>query len=70
MVAGREARRNLTVSLTMGDSSTGWGSISVTVSLGVAELRTGERRDDVVRRADEALYVAKAAGRNRVHRSN
>ena len=47
----------------------GWGSISVTVSLGVAELRNGERRDELISRSDEALYVAKAAGRNRIHRS-
>ncbi len=47
-----------------------WGSISVTVSLGAAQLRAGERRDDLIKRSDEALYVAKAAGRNRVRQSN
>jgi diguanylate cyclase (GGDEF)-like protein len=38
----------------------------LTVSLGVAAGAPGERIDAVVRRADEALYRAKADGRNRV----
>jgi len=38
----------------------------VTISLGVAERRPGESRDDLIRRADAALYAAKDAGRNRV----
>lgn len=37
---------------------------TVTVSLGVAELQTGESHESWVRRADEALYRAKRAGRN------
>ncbi len=39
---------------------------NITVSLGVAEYRSGENIFDTVRRADEALYRAKAGGRNRV----
>jgi diguanylate cyclase (GGDEF)-like protein/PAS domain S-box-containing protein len=38
----------------------------VTVSLGVAELRAGESSEGWLHRADEALYEAKRAGRNRV----
>lgn len=38
----------------------------VTVSAGVASER-GQGSEDVLRRADEALYRAKAAGRNTVH---
>lgn len=41
-------------------------TIRVTISAGVAERQLGERRDDLVGRADEAMYAAKAAGRNRV----
>jgi len=37
---------------------------SVTISLGVAELKEGESRNDWLHRADEALYRAKDAGRN------
>lgn len=37
---------------------------TVTVSLGVAELQSGESHDSWVQRADEALYRAKRAGRN------
>ncbi|MGI6241816.1 MAG: sensor domain-containing diguanylate cyclase [Candidatus Omnitrophota bacterium] len=42
-------------------------SVQVTISLGVATLRPGENvPDPMVRRADAALYRAKAQGRNRV----
>ena len=37
---------------------------SVTISLGVAELRTEESANDWMHRADEALYRAKNSGRN------
>ena len=36
----------------------------VTISLGVAELQSGESGDNWLRRADDALYEAKRAGRN------
>jgi len=36
----------------------------VTISLGVAELKSTESLDDWLRRADDALYAAKRAGRN------
>ena len=37
---------------------------SVTISVGVAELRVGETGNDWMHRADEALYRAKRSGRN------
>jgi diguanylate cyclase (GGDEF)-like protein len=40
--------------------------LRVTVSIGVAEFRTGESIGQTVARADEALYMAKASGRNRI----
>ncbi|MEE2525132.1 PleD family two-component system response regulator [Hyphobacterium sp. HN65] len=42
------------------------GVLNVTVSIGVAQIAPGEDGDSVLRRADEALYRAKASGRNRV----
>lgn len=39
---------------------------SVTVSVGIAELRRGESLQDWIKRADEALYEAKDTGRNKV----
>jgi diguanylate cyclase (GGDEF)-like protein len=42
-------------------------AIPFTVSIGVATREAGERDvDALMRRADRALYHAKAAGRNRV----
>jgi diguanylate cyclase (GGDEF)-like protein len=40
--------------------------LSVTISVGVAERRPAEPRDAAIARADEALYLAKDRGRNRV----
>ena len=42
--------------------------LAVTVSIGVAEFRVDEPIAQTVARADEALYQAKASGRNRVVR--
>jgi diguanylate cyclase (GGDEF)-like protein len=38
-----------------------------TVSAGIAQWQGGERLRDLLRNADQALYTAKGAGRNRVH---
>ena len=40
--------------------------LRITISVGVAERRPAESRDALIARADEALYVAKNSGRNRV----
>ena len=40
--------------------------LTVTASLGVAELEDGESGIDLIHRADQAMYEAKRAGRNRV----
>lgn len=40
--------------------------VSVTVSVGIAGYRDGDAIDDVIRRADLAMYAAKNGGRNRV----
>jgi diguanylate cyclase (GGDEF)-like protein len=45
------------------------GGRPVTVSIGVAELRPDDNRESWVKRADDAMYKAKEAGRNRVARS-
>lgn len=41
-------------------------SVGVTISVGVATRRTAEPWDKVMKRADQALYQAKEAGRNQV----
>jgi diguanylate cyclase (GGDEF)-like protein len=42
------------------------GRVDITCSFGVAEWQPGDGMDDLLSRADAALYVAKAEGRNRV----
>lgn len=43
--------------------------IQITVSIGVAELSPRESHEEWLKRADDALYVAKDAGRDRVEES-
>ncbi|WP_248747465.1 diguanylate cyclase [Pseudomonas sp. MWU12-2037] len=40
--------------------------VTITVSVGLSAFKTGERSDHALKRADEALYRAKNAGRNRI----
>lgn len=40
--------------------------VLITFSAGVAQLAAGESRDDVIARADHAMYAAKQSGKNRV----
>ena len=49
-------------SLTLGENGE---TVSVTISLGLAEAHAGETLEEVVGRADEDLYRAKENGRNR-----
>jgi two-component system, cell cycle response regulator len=44
----------------------GSARVKTTASFGVATLRKGETLDDLIKRADDALYEAKNTGRNRV----
>ena len=40
--------------------------VTITVSVGLSAFKAGDRSDLVIKRADQALYRAKDAGRNRV----
>jgi diguanylate cyclase (GGDEF)-like protein len=48
------------------DACTLAGSLKVTVSFGVAQIREGESLEALFNRTDQALYAAKAQGRNQV----
>ncbi|MDD2923031.1 MAG: GGDEF domain-containing protein, partial [Anaerolineales bacterium] len=48
--------------------STPKGYASVTLSIGIAQIRRNEKNETIeaiIRRADEAMYIAKQTGRNR-----
>jgi diguanylate cyclase len=59
-----EAIRKSIVSKPLKKKSSGEPLGQVTVSVGIASLRPGDKREQVIERADECLYAAKAAGRN------
>jgi diguanylate cyclase (GGDEF)-like protein len=65
----REDARDLIERLRQAIEATRFGSGSlrrrrITASFGIAEYRMGEELEDVIRRADKLLYVAKRNGRN------
>lgn len=41
--------------------------ILITFSVGITDYRPGDTRASAIKRADDAVYVAKATGKNRVH---
>lgn len=40
----------------------------ITVSIGLTEYRPGESMNDFIKRADQAMYIAKGKGRNQINR--
>ncbi|BBD06919.1 sensor domain-containing diguanylate cyclase [Desulfovibrio ferrophilus] len=44
-------------------------TVSVTISMGVAERETGQTPEEVLKQADKTLYKAKKKGRNRVEKA-
>ncbi len=63
---GIEAMTRLQRELTTRFFLTGQEKILITFSAGVAQLAPDETGPDAIRRADQAMYLAKRAGKNRV----
>lgn len=63
---GIEAMTRLQRELTKRFFLTGTEKILITFSAGVAQLAPNESGPDAIRRADQAMYLAKRAGKNRV----
>lgn len=63
---GVEAMTRLQRELTKRFFLAGNEKILITFSAGVAQLAAGESGADAIRRADQAMYLAKRAGKNRV----
>jgi len=66
MEQGMEAMMRLQRVLTRRFFLAGSDKVIITFSAGVAQLAPGESPQDAVNRADQAMYLAKRAGRNRV----
>jgi diguanylate cyclase (GGDEF)-like protein len=56
----------LLTALAATDIDVGSASIKITATIGITQLFPGDKIDEIIRRADEALYKGKEAGRNRV----
>ncbi|MHB0770715.1 GGDEF domain-containing protein [Bradyrhizobium sp. 5.13L] len=61
-----ERIRRAVAACTITRRSTGEILPGISVSVGVAQYRTGEAINDLIERCDRALYLAKGGGRNRV----
>lgn len=64
--SGIEAMLRLQRELTRRFFLTGAGKVLITFSAGVAQLAADESGADAIKRADQAMYLAKRAGKNRV----
>ena len=65
VTVAEQVRQSL-ASKTIVRKKTGEALATITVSVGVAEYAPGEPVEELVARADRALYLAKSSGRNRV----
>jgi diguanylate cyclase len=55
-------QRELTKSFFLADNE----KVLITFSAGVAQLASAETGEDAIKRADQAMYLAKRSGKNRV----
>ena len=66
LAAATEIAEQLRADIASYEFDTPKGPLAVTSSFGVSEWHEGDNLDEMLRRADIALYAAKAGGRNRV----
>jgi diguanylate cyclase len=66
LTQGIEIMTRLQRELTKAIFMSGSERVLITFSAGVAQLTQNEDGNDAIRRADQAMYLAKRAGKNRV----
>ncbi len=67
-----QASEHLRLAISSGelrDKGTGLRYGKITISIGIAPFHENARPNDLIRRADQALYQAKERGRNRVEKA-
>ena len=62
----RDSIENTIIDISEINSERSVKEISVTISLGIYELKDSDNEEDLLKNADKALYQAKGTGRNRV----
>ena len=62
----RKAIENKVIDISKVNPDTEVKTLSVTISLGIYEIKESDSEDDLIKKADKALYQAKNTGRNKV----
>ena len=62
----RSAIENKVIDISKVNPESGVKTIQITISLGIYEMQKDDNDEDLLKKADKALYQAKNTGRNKV----